>query len=210
MNVQRQSKNQANEAITQHIAELRRGVQPTLAKLKLSDYFFERIVQALAQQFRLRGKAGVEDVTNSALRIVFSKMERGEYQTLTDRNDLWKLLLTVAVRKALNKIRDEQRRQPKNGVVLREGDLPATERGESSPLDQLATKDLDPALAVQAEDQCQRLLDTLPEPLRQIAILKGEGLGTAEIAQQMGCHENTIRVKVELIKRMWRGELADE
>src|SRR3954454_15164549 len=72
------------------------------AQVRVSDYFFDRLVTVLTRKFQLRGEAGAEDIANSVLRIAIHGIQQGHYQDFNCREDLWAFLMTVAVRKALN------------------------------------------------------------------------------------------------------------
>jgi DNA-directed RNA polymerase specialized sigma24 family protein len=194
-------------SVTQQIVNLLAREQPSLAQFRLSEYFFGRLVQAIDKQFRLRGKATAEDVANSALRIVFEGIDCGRYQNFTHRHDMWMLLLTVAVRKAMNRIRDELRH---DGQARREADATVPDSEDCAFLEQLADAAPAPALVAEVEERCQNLLSLLPDDLRQIAEWKLARYDHKEIAGKRGCSVRTIEVKVCRIKSIWKQALHDE
>src|SRR4051794_28044831 len=91
--------------VADEIANLREGKQASLAGLRLGAHCYERLVRWLARRVPLRGKVSESDVANSTLCVVLTKIRQGAYPDLTDADDLWKLLFTVAYRKALKKRR---------------------------------------------------------------------------------------------------------
>jgi len=186
-------------SITVHIQNLKPGADAgkTLAELRVSEYFFDRLVAVIARHFRLHGRVGPEDVANSVLRIAFDGMERGEYVQFDCRENLWALLTTIAVRKALNRVRDESRRR-RNG-------------GAGPLVEDVADPRPDPARTAEVQEQCRRLFAVLgDDALRQIARWKVEDdLSNREIARRLGRAEETVRRQVLLIRSLWKREIND-
>jgi RNA polymerase sigma factor (sigma-70 family) len=171
----------------------------SLAGLRVSDYFFDRLVALIDRHFLLRGRTGPEDVANSVLRIAIEGIAEGRYHEFNCREDLWALLVTIGVNRARRRLRDEhrlKRRPPAEAAASPEE--PGDERA-------------DPALAAAARDQCRHLFEVLPEELRRIACWKAEeDLSNREIAARLGCAEETVRQKVLLIRGLWKREMSDE
>ena len=190
--------------ITLHIHELRPDVsaQRSLAQIRLSDYFFDRLVQLIAQHFRLHGKAGPDDVANSVLRIAFQGIEEGRYQEFHCREDLWALLVTIAGHKAQNRIRDENRQRRSPGTVI-----------SAEGLETAKDSSADPVQSAMLREQCQRLIDLLPPDkpeLRRIVHWKvDEHLSNREIAERLDCSEEKVRRQVLYIRSLWKRELRD-
>jgi RNA polymerase sigma factor (sigma-70 family) len=159
--------------------------------------YFDRLVQ-LARQ-RLRGRPGLADFDEDvALRSFHSVYQRVRDSSrplqLSSRDDLWRLLATRTISRAIDLIR---RHRP--------GEVP----GEHN-VEQLLTRDPTPEEAAEMADECQRLLALLDEPqLRQIALLKVEGYTNEEIATQLDCVTRTIERKVSRIRMLWKNELKD-
>jgi hypothetical protein len=198
--------------VTKEIGNLQAGNHPSLACLRLSDYYFDRLARVINKQFQLRGKATEEDVANSALRVVLDGLNRGDYH-IPDGDErgrphdvLWRLLLKVAIRKALNKVRDEARH---DGQALREADMPAGAEGEGSGLAQVGGQDPDPALAIEIKHHCLDLLDLLRDDQRQIVALKEAGYTHKEIAARQQCSVRTVEEKVGQVRRIWERSLGD-
>jgi RNA polymerase sigma factor (sigma-70 family) len=171
----------------------------SLAALRVSDYFFDRLITMIDRQFQLRGRAGPEDVANSVLRVAIEGIAEGRYHEFSCREDLWALLTTIAVRRARRRLRDEhrQKRRPPGGAAES-----AEEPADARP---------DPALAAETRDQFRHLFEVLPDELRQVARWKTEDeLSNAEIATRLCCAEETVRQKVLLIRARWKKELSDD
>jgi DNA-directed RNA polymerase specialized sigma24 family protein len=61
-----------------------------------------------------------------------------------------------------------------------------------------------PELAARMAEECQRLLDALPEELRQAAVLKMEGHSNEEIAVRLGLADRPVKRRLEAIREVWR------
>src|SRR5262249_53814596 len=113
---------------------------------------------------------------------------------LTDRDDLWRLLATRTICRAIDLIRHHGR----------------SEVAVEYNLEQLLTREPTPEEAAATADECRRLLDLLQEPeLRQIALWKVEGYTTEEIAARLDCVPRTVERKLRRIRLLWKHELKD-
>src|SRR5262249_48906093 len=136
-----------------------------------------------------------EDLALRAFYSVYRRLGDPEQPLrLTGRDDLWRLLATRTISRAIDLIR---RHRP--GEVAGEYDL-----------EQLLTRQPTPEEAAATADEWQRLLDLLEEPeLRQIALWKVEGYTNEEIAARLDCVPRTVERKVRRIRLLWKHELKD-
>ena len=95
----------SGDSVTQWIDQLKAGERDAVQKLW--EAYFERLV-ALARQ-KLRGAprwaADKEDVALSAFDSFCRAAERGRFPQLSDRDDLWHLLVVLTARKACDLLR---------------------------------------------------------------------------------------------------------
>jgi DNA-directed RNA polymerase specialized sigma24 family protein len=193
----------ADGSITRLIALLKEGEQA--AAQPLWDAYFRRLVGLARARLRgtPRGMADEEDVALSAFDSFCRRAEEGRFPQLADRDDLWRLLFVLTVRKAIGLARRQGR--------VRRG------AGRVASLEDLASWDLDaalgpeptPELAAQMADECRRLLDSLrDETLRAVARWKMEGWTNREIAVRLGCVEHTVERKVRSIRQLWSKEVG--
>jgi RNA polymerase sigma factor (sigma-70 family) len=161
--------------------------------------FFPRIA-SLAQKTlsgRPQRMADADDAAQSAFVAFWRQAERGDFGAQLDRGNLWALLATITVRKALKQVSQERAQKRGGGKVVGEDQLDAMDTGR--PLEQLMG-----SLPAQEMDlYCQELLLELDEELRQIALLRLMGYSTREIAQQLGCTQRKIQRKLELLQLRW-------
>jgi RNA polymerase sigma factor (sigma-70 family) len=185
-------------SITLCVGALKRGDRATAQRLW--EAYFRRLV-ALARS-RLhstsRGVADEEDVALSAFDSFIHRAAAGRFPRLEDRDDLWKVLFVLTVRKAIDHARREGRRI-RAGVQVR-----SLEHLTELEAEQLATLEPNPELAAEMADECRRLFDLLgDESLRSVAMWKMEGYTNVEIAGKLGCVEQTVERKLQRIRRRW-------
>jgi DNA-directed RNA polymerase specialized sigma24 family protein len=148
-----------------------------------------------------RRAADEEDVALSAFDSVCRRAEEGRFPKLDDRDDLWRLLALVTVRKALALADRERRPRHGGGRVLPLSELDFEE------VERVLGDEPTPELAAQAAEQCRHLLGLLgDESLRRVASQKLEGFTNAEIAAELGCVEATVERKLKRIRGLWSRE----
>jgi DNA-directed RNA polymerase specialized sigma24 family protein len=196
-------------SVTLWLGELRSGNEESARKVW--GRYFETLVRLARSKLRsrARGAADEEDVALSAFDSFFAGFTRGRFPELTDRDDLWRLLVTITARKATNEIRRESREKRGGGRVLDETDLAARSVAGADGLDQIAGLEPSPEFAAIVAEECGRRLDGLPdESLRRVALLKMEGFTNEEIAVQLGHGLRTVTRKLEVIRKAWLAEVT--
>jgi DNA-directed RNA polymerase specialized sigma24 family protein len=177
------------------------------AVLELWKRFFGRLV-GLARH-KLRGvpasAADEEDVALSAFASFVRHAERGRFPELADRDSLWRLLVTLTVRKAAHLLRDEGRQKRRGGGAA----LAGAER--EAVLEEVLSREPGPAFAAEAAEQYWRLLARLGEDeLRQVAVWRLEGYTVEEVAGKLGCAPRSVKRKLHLIRGIWEKGAGDE
>lgn len=198
----------SDRSITCWIADLKEG-QEGEAHHALWDRYFSRLVGLARQQLGAspRGAEDEEDVALSALQSFFDGVKQGEFPDLHDRDGLWPLLAKITSRKAINQRKRQMAAKRGGGRVVAASEAGGAGRdGEPAPID-FVEDDLSPASIVALSEECQRLIDLLPEPmLQEIARRKLSGYTTTEIASHLGVAPRTIERKAGLIRTHWRRE----
>src|SRR6202034_1431934 len=96
----------ADGSVTRWIGDLKAG--GAAAAQPLWERYFDRLVRLARNKLRARPRrAAVEDEEDAALSAFDSFCRgaaRGRFPRLTDRDDLWRLLVVLTVRKALDQI----------------------------------------------------------------------------------------------------------
>jgi DNA-directed RNA polymerase specialized sigma24 family protein len=188
------------------IAELKAG--DALAAQRLWENYFPRLVGLARKKLRElpRRAADEEDVALSAFDTFCRGAEAGRFPQLTDRDNLWHLLVTITARKALQLVRHECRQKRGGGRVRGDSAFHATPEhaDEEAGLEQVIGPEPTPEFAAQMAEEYQQLLARLGEgDLRQIAIWKMEGYSNDDIAAKLGCVARTVERKVALIRTLW-------
>jgi DNA-directed RNA polymerase specialized sigma24 family protein len=189
-------------SVSRWIVDLKAG--DGSAARELWRRYFEELVRLA--RFKLggapRAEADEEDVALSAFHSLCAGATRGNFPNLDDRDGLWRLLVTITVRKAFDQVQ-RQRRQKRAGTS---GVASATRNVVG--LEWVAGREPSPEVAVILADEYRRLFDDLrDESLRDVARLRLEGHTGAEIAQRMGCNRRTVTRKLEVIRQTWESEV---
>ncbi len=154
--------------------------------------------------------ADEEDVAQSVFRSICRGAAAGRFADLKSRDELWWLLLAITKQKAVNHIRRERAKKRGAGRVQAESQMSAAAEGSGMfRLDDLAGQQPTPEFIVALDEQCNRLLNLLPdEQLRQIAIFRVEGYTVAEIAGKLKISTRAVERKLQLIRTEWSDELS--
>ncbi|HTI51478.1 MAG TPA: ECF-type sigma factor, partial [Planctomycetaceae bacterium] len=140
-----------------------------------------------------------EDVAGSALRVFWRGVRRDRFSRLSNRDDLWRILGALTLRKAIDKDR-QGRAAKRGGGVAGKGLL-----RQLSP--DFAADDPLPHEICEGQDEFDRLMRLLPnEGLRQIVRWRMEQYTTEEIARMADVTPRTIERKLALVRELLDGE----
>jgi DNA-directed RNA polymerase specialized sigma24 family protein len=198
-------------SVTRWVNDLKAGDRGEAARL-LWQRYFEQLARLAQARLRAvaRGPADGEDVALSAFDSFFRGVAEGGFPRLADRDDLWKLLTTIAMRKASNRRRREGQRKRGGGRVIGASDYAAGHPGGADPLAEIAGTEPSPELAALLIDEIHwRFADLPDESLRVVALRRLEGHSNAEIAAELDCSLRSVERKLELIRRTWGSEAGE-
>jgi DNA-directed RNA polymerase specialized sigma24 family protein len=173
---------------------------------KLWDRYFRRLagLARLKLQGSDRSASTEEDVALSAFASFCRGVERDRFPHLHDRDNLWRLLVVITLRKSAHALR-RQHQQKRCGELSANGDA------ASQDLNQLVSREPTPAFAAEVAEECRRLLDRLGDAgLEAVALWKMEGYTNEEIAVQLGCAPRSVERKLRLIRGLWLEETSHE
>lgn len=195
------------ESVSQWIEDLKQGNEDAAAQLW--ERYFEKMVLAAR---RKRGHQTLavtddEDVALSAFDSLCRGAANGNFTRLTDRHDLWPLLLTITAQKSIDRLRWEKRqRRGGNENVVRDSELPGT--GREQALEQILCAGPTPEALLLMEEQYARLLSSLrDDTLRNIVQWKLEGHTNEQIAQLLGISVHAVGRKLRMIRLVWSKDL---
>jgi len=176
----------------------------------LWESYFLEMVDVARRKLRgaPRGMADEEDVALSAFKSFCLGAKNGRFSQVTDRENLWPLLVAITSHKSVDLIRSENR-QKRGGTGKSGSD---SERKQQTSIavnfEEIIQQEPSPEFAMQLAEELERLLNLLDKTgdsaLRQVALGKMEGETTTEIAQGLGCARRTVERKLQLITRLWR------
>lgn len=178
---------------------------------QLWNRYFDKLVAAARRRLGDAPKRAYdeEDVALSVFHSLCRGAERGHFKQLTDRDDLWALLLTMTKMKAIDCIRHETAQKRGGGKVRGESAFMNVNDGNVViGIEQFISDELTPELLTELQDQHQRLLGLLTDDMmRQIALMRMEGYGVSDIAGTFGRTTRWAERKLELIRGIWLREL---
>jgi DNA-directed RNA polymerase specialized sigma24 family protein len=133
---------------------------------------------------------------------------RGHFPRLSDRDDLWRLLVVITARKASHLIRDENRQKRGGGAPAGPPARPGLFWVDQE-LAGLVDSEPTPEFAAQVAEECRRLLKALGDAeLESVALWKMEGYTNEEIAGRLGCVARSVERKLRLIRKIWSKEMT--
>ena len=200
----------SNGSVTTWIGELKAGNHA--AAQQLWERYFRMMVQLARARLRdgSRRAADEEDAALSAFDSFCRGAVAGRFPLLSDRDNLWPLLVVITARKVIDARNHEKRIKRGGGKV----------RGESAWRNAADGSDHDgginlvigdeptPAFVVELAEQTQRLLDALgSEELRKVAVWKMEGYSNQEIAAKLDCVERTVERRMKIIRGVFEREM---
>lgn len=199
-------------AVTEVTAWLRKlEAGHDLAAQRLWDVFFERLVRIAQDRMRTNDRrvADAEDVALSAFASFCRGVENQRFPELTDRQGLWRLLVSITIHKLLHLQRDQNRLKRGGGFRAVEASVGAD--GDLSAVDQLISREPTPEFAAEMAEQYGRWMKALAsDELTRLAEWKLEGFTNDEIATKSGRTTRTIERKMNLVRKILIHELSRE
>lgn len=173
---------------------------------QLWDKYFEQLVRVARRSLGTLPKraADEEDVAISAMHSFFNAAESGRFESLKNRDELWKLLVTIVIRKS-NRLK-ERATVKKRGSGLVRGESVFLKSGDlvSPGLTGVPEEGIVSELMLECSELIQGLDDDV---LRRIALLKMQGYTSDEVAEQLDVSRATVKRKLRRIKESFAGAL---
>jgi DNA-directed RNA polymerase specialized sigma24 family protein len=194
-------------SVTNWLIQLKVG--HSAAAQDLWERYFHQMVALARKRLRnaRRREADEEDVALSAFDSFCRGAAQGHFPRLADRDDLWRLLVVITARKALDLLDRQRRLKRGGGRVGGESDLIDPADSGNGGIEQVVGSEPTPAFAAQVAEECQRLLDKLSDDeLRDIAVWKMEGYTNEQIAERLGCALARVERRLRLIRKLWEDE----
>ncbi len=173
---------------------------------KLWDRYFEPLKQFARHRVdaRYRKTHDDEDLALSAINAFQKCLQDGRYAEVDGQNDIWRLLVAITEKKAIDHLRRQHAKKRGEGTMRGESFFVAP-NGEQGGISQIEHCVLDHEFAVDFFDQLQCLFQKLDDPdLIRIVRARIEGYTNAEIALQIGKSVSSVERKLRLARDIWR------
>src|SRR5262245_32659707 len=194
-------------SVTRWVTALKGG-DPSAAQ-PLWERYHRQLVSLARQKLQAarRRAADEEDVVQSAFHSFFRGVARGRFPQLDDRDNLWRLLVVITARKALDHLASEHSQRRGGGTLQGESRISPAAGRDDAAIEQVVGDEPTPEFAAQVADEYERRLDLLgDDTLRRVARWKMEGLTNDEIAERLDCSRRTVARKLETIRIIWSRE----
>lgn len=192
------------QEITIWIERLAKGDE--FAAQRIWAEYFDKLVRLADKKLRgvARRAADEEDVALSAMRSFCRGLAAGRHDWLRDRQDLWKLLVTITAHKAAHLIRDQRTLKAGQGRVRGESVFAEPDNSEKRGIEQVLGMEPTPEFAASVADEVEsRLRELGNDSLRSVALYKLQGYSNREIAHKLGCVERSVEYKLRRIREQW-------
>jgi len=188
----------SGDSVTDWVGGVRTGDDEAIRKFV--DRYYDPIVEFVHRRLpaAVRRSADEEDVALSALDSFVERARDGQFSRLENRDDLWKLLLTISRRKATKHIAHETAQKRGGGQVRGDSVFDASD-GSLAGFDRVEGHEPSPAEEIELRECVEQIIDFLEnledQSLKEVAILKSQGMTDQELANRLDCSTKTIERK---------------
>ena len=201
------------DPVTVWIARLKQG------DARASEVIWERYFHQLIQLGKRKLQSvstqlnDEEDLALSAMNSFFVGIENHRFPRMDNRDDLWKVLMTNAVRKAVKYYRVANAQRRPDGHM-------ANSSSTEDEICQVLGREPTPEMAAMFAEAVQSRLNALPDDnLRRIAVWKLNGLTNREISDKLypevsrsqpKTAQTNVERKLATIRRLWTSQNETE
>lgn len=187
---------------------------PTSAELdveELWDDFYPRLRALVAGRVRSikRSVASESEIAISAFNSFVLGAQEGRFPTLTNRDEMWCLVRTIAIRKA-NDARKRLRAQKRGGAVAIIGQADVDASRGAQGVDAIYDTTESPSAALEISEFLNGILEQLPDHRhRDVILLKLQGASVVAIAECIGTTTRTVQRMLKRIEAAWQAALDE-
>lgn len=189
-----------------------KGQVDTLFAQQVWEEFFPRLAGLARKKLDAipRRVVDEEDVALSAINSFFNGYKEGRFR-IEERDDMWRLLATIAARKSIAHQRRFFSQQRGAGAVRGESVFEVNGDAAFSGLERIQDLNQMPELPDQVFSTCEELLNSLKnENLRTTAIMKMQGYSHQEISDHLNCSVARTKQRVASIRKQWHAVLGSQ
>lgn len=174
----------------------------------LWQHYFDRLVRSVRRRLQGQNRAisDEEDIALSVFDSFYNAAEKGRFPDLSDRSDLWRLLLRMSARKVVDKRRRDQRQRRGGDVKIHSFSV----TGDDESVIEAIGEEPSPEMVLMMQESVEEFFSQLGGgQLKQIAVAKLEGYSNAELAKRFSCSERTIERRLHLIREKCQQEMFE-
>ena len=165
--------------------------------------FFPRLL-GIANKI-IAGRAfplGAEDAVQEAFIQFFRSVQSGRYKHSLNREDLWRVLCVITIRKSRRQITREYAAKRGKGLVKHVSQSPGFNDME------FRLEDAIEAVSTAEWDLfCSEMLEELSDELRDVAIMRLAGYTNPQIKEVLACSLRSIERRLQIIRATWQPHL---
>jgi DNA-directed RNA polymerase specialized sigma24 family protein len=179
----------------------------SVAANRIWQHYFDRLVRSVRARLygQNRAVSDEEDIVLSVFDSFYNAAQNGRFPDLSDRDDLWQLLLRMAARKVVDKHRHDRRQRRGGTVKIHSLD----HAGDDEHLIEAIGDEPSPDMVLMMQESVEQFFSHLGVgPLSDLAGAKLEGYSNAELALRFGCSERTIERRLHLMREKCQQELV--
>ncbi len=176
---------------------------------RIWQHYFDRLVQSVRRRLAGQNRAVTdeEDIVLSVFDSFYAAAENGRFPDLSDRDDLWQLLLRMSARKVIDKRRHDLRQRRGGGIEVHS----LNESGDDETIIEAIGDEPSPEMVVMMQESVEQFFSHLGVGhLRDLAVARLEGYSNAELARRFECSERTIERRLHLIREKCQQELLTD
>jgi len=178
----------------------------SVAANQIWQHYFDRLVRVVRARLygHNRAVSDEEDIVLSVFDSFYIAVANGRFPDLSDRDDLWQLLLRMSARKVIDKRRHDQRQR--RGGTIRIHSLNQTD--DDNNVIEVIGDEPSPEMLLMMQESVEDFFSHLGVgQLSELAGAKLEGYSNAELAERFDCSERTIERRLHLIREKCQQEL---
>jgi hypothetical protein len=177
---------------------------------ELWNQYYSKLKMAVAGRVNAirRPVANESEIALSAFHSFVQRARAGQFPDLADQDAMWRLLKTIAFRKA-NDTRKHLRAKKRGGdqTILGQADLSVLDDRYAGVEAAIANVD-PPSLDAEVSDLFNSLMAQLPDDRhRDVVLLKLQGAPVVTIAECLETSTRTVQRMLKQIEQRWQAEL---
>ncbi|MCA9069420.1 MAG: hypothetical protein KDA84_10875 [Planctomycetaceae bacterium] len=171
---------------------------------RLFEYYYPKLARFAEHKIQgaPRQMADGDDIAACAIASFYKAARLGRFPALQDRQGLWRLLITMTARKAIDHWRRETGEENGGGNVHNEP-CPEDSNAIIPSLDQWIINENTPEFEVMMVEACTERLKVLGPQLQDVALAKLEGYTNREVAERLGITERAVEYSLKTIRKTW-------